>query len=351
MDALKAGFLKVNPTGYYLEPNKNRLEAYLFQRGLLETGDSISNLEKPGPGNMNVVFRVIPTKATSFIVKQARPWVEKYPSIPAPINRIQVENLYYQHVSTHSSIARLSPKILDFDRENALLVMEDLGDSVDYSYVYQSNQIFNRQDLDAAIVYLNQLKKIPRAVYYPDNLVLRKLNHQHIFELPFIKNTFELDNIQAGLGLLSNRCKNDPDLIKKVNQLGNYYLGKGNFLVHGDFYPGSLLNTSVGLKVIDPEFSFMGPEEWDIAVFIAHLFLSSTPQQLISAACSTYQKFDGFSQEKFAGFVGTEIIRRLLGLAQVPVDLTLGEKKQLIDRAINWIKSGKIHTLSGYEHN
>jgi 5-methylthioribose kinase len=126
-------------------------------------------------------------------------------------------------------------------------------------------------------------------------------------------------------------------------------LETGKFLVHGDFYPGSLLNSADGLKVIDPEFSFIGPEEWDIAIFTAHLFLSNTPVDIICSTLDLYRRTSDFDDNKFAGFLGTEILRRLLGLAQVPVEMSLDQKTQLIKQSINWIKRGKVDILSDYE--
>ena len=232
------------------------------------------------------------------------------------------------------------------------MAMEDLGKATDFSFVYKNGSFISQQDLEAAINYLNYLKHIPVPAQYPTNLALRKLNHQHIFYLPFsADNLFELDEVQPGLQKLSESYKKDYNLIKRIDQLGRSYLETGKFLVHGDFYPGSLLSSAEGLKVIDPEFSLVGPEEWDIAIFSAHLFLSNTPAGLISSALDQYHKTSDFNDIRFAGYLGTEILRRLLGLAQVPVDLTLKKKSRLIYQAINWIKTGKIDTLSGYENN
>ena len=120
--------------------------------------------------------------------------------------------------------------------------------------------------------------------------------------------------------------------------------------MHGDFYPGSLLNTVNGLKVIDPEFSFIGPEEWDMAIFVAHLFLSKTPSELITDVYCKLEKSKDFKDYRFAGYVGTEILEKNTGTGTTSsLELDLKEKAQLIEHSIDWIKSGKIHTLSGYE--
>lgn len=352
MEALKSKYHRLSKGNFLLEEDIESLETYLQHQNWLPPEVGIRKIEKPGEGNMNLVLRVVPYKSASFIVKQARPWVEKYPEIEAPIERIKVEYSYYRYISSSATLSRYSPGILGFDAENSLLVMEDLGKATDFSFVYKNRSFFNQQDLEAAIYYLNNLKQIQIPAQYPSNLSLRKLNHQHIFSLPFsTDNRFELDEIQPGLQQLSESCKRDNHLIKIIDQLGMNYLETGKFLVHGDFYPGSLLSSAEGLKVIDPEFSFVGPEEWDIAIFSAHLFLSNTPIGLIRNALDLFHKTSDFDDSKFAGYLGTEILRRLLGLAQVPVEMDLGQKAQLIEQSINWIKTGKIDTLSGYENN
>lgn len=350
MEQLRSNVSYITEGRLLLQKDGRTLKEYLVKKGWLSPDDHIIGVEKPGDSNMNLVLRVIPRNAASFIVKQARPWVEKYPDLKAPVERIHVEHRYYKYIHKYRVLAAASPIILGFDKENSVLLMEDLGDAVDYTGVYKKNNHFSCQELEAAISYLNQLKSIPIPQRYPSNLTLRKLNHQHIFQLPFSENQFNLDSIQPGLQNLSESCKQDVDLIRQIKQLGTTYLTKGKFLLHGDFYPGSMLSTDEGLKVIDPEFSFIGPEEWDLAIFIAHLFLSKTSSELIDEAYCMFIKTKAFSQIRLAGYVGSEILRRLLGLAQLPLELTLDERKQLIEHSISWIKTGKIHTLSCYEN-
>lgn len=45
----------------------------------------VEGVEREGEGNMNCVVRVM-TSRRSFILKQSRPWVEKYPGFAAPLS-------------------------------------------------------------------------------------------------------------------------------------------------------------------------------------------------------------------------------------------------------------------------
>lgn len=49
------------------------------------------------------------------MVKQSRPYLEKYPQIPAPIDRIAVEYAFYQKINQHPMLTGFSPKIKGFD--------------------------------------------------------------------------------------------------------------------------------------------------------------------------------------------------------------------------------------------
>ena len=58
-----------------------------------------------------------------------------------------------------------------------------------------------------------------------------------------------------------------------------------------------------------------------------------------------YDARSDFDSSLFAGFCGTEILRRTIGLAQVPLDATLDEKQALMDLATTLILTPEVHSL------
>ena len=66
------------------------LSAWLRERELISPGDKIS-VEQAGEGNINWVRRARVTRGPgagrSWVVKQARPTLERFPEYPAPIER------------------------------------------------------------------------------------------------------------------------------------------------------------------------------------------------------------------------------------------------------------------------
>jgi 5-methylthioribose kinase len=148
-----------------------------------------------------------------------------------------------------------------------------------------------------------------------------------------VENGFDLDTVQPGLQQLAMRYKTDELLKQSVHRLGEVYLADGSTLLHGDYYPGSWLRTDTGPKIIDPEFCFYGPPEYDLGVLIAHLLMANQPVSITGQILATYSETasldDGLRQQ----FTALEVMRRLIGLAQLPLQLSLDQKENLLQNA------------------
>lgn len=326
-----------------LESSLESIQEYLLKKEWIRTEDVVISIEKPGEGNMNVVLRVETTQ-TQLILKQARSFVNKYPQIPAPIERISVESQFYDLVSDIEKLHQFMPKLIGFDAENYILAVEDLGVGADYSQIYQKGNTLSQVEIESAIEYLSILHNIEFFENiiqdFPDNLSLRKLNHEHLFNYPYmIDNGFDLDTIQSGLQAVAMRYKIDEVLKTKINELGNTYLSAGNVLLHGDYYPGSWLKVGEDFKVIDPEFCFFGCAEYDLGVMIAHLKMAQIIEKDLSLVLQHYIRPNNFSEKLMKQFIGMEILRRIIGLAQLPLDLTLEEKQDLLEEAVEFVKN------------
>ena len=124
------------PRGFFVDPAApERLEEYLRRRGVIRAGEELRSVGKAGEGNMNLTLRVV-TSERSVVLKQARPWVEKYPQIAAPVDRALVEIAFYEAIGTLPEVRRAMPRLLDSDRDSRLLVLEDLGEAQDFTALY-----------------------------------------------------------------------------------------------------------------------------------------------------------------------------------------------------------------------
>jgi len=293
-------------------------------------GEIVISSEPAGESNMNLVLR-IKTNQRNLILKQSKPFVRKYPQIPAPIERIAVEQEFFKLLEKDIELSDQVPKILHFDGEEHILITADLGMSSDFSRIYSGGIALRVEEIKQLTSFLNRLHDL-QVDEFPENLEMRKLNHEHIFRFPFLEeNGFDLDQIQAGLQEISLKYKKDQTLKSKLEFLGNRYLSPGKTLIHGDFYPGSWLDTSAGIKIIDPEFGFLGDREFDLGVFLAHLDMGQQAEALKKTVLATYSH--PFDQLLVNRYRGVEILRRLIGIAQLPVNLTLAQKVDLLKTA------------------
>ncbi|MEO1049749.1 MAG: phosphotransferase [Bacteroidota bacterium] len=346
----KEKYLISNPTGFFLDINDIAgLSQYLAQLDFLADNEELLKLEKPGEGNMNLVIRVI-TSHRSFIIKQSRPWVEKYPTIAAPSSRAQIEGLFYHTVSGIAPIQKRIPSLLASDPNSNILILEDLGATSDFTHLYNKGIDLKADQADLLTDFLLQLhqqvnKETTDKVI--TNLEMRKLNHEHIFHFPFlIDNGLDLDQFIPGLQAATSDLLADGKLAERAEEIGKHYLADGNTLLHGDYYPGSWLNSEQTLYIIDPEFCFFGFKEFDLAVFLAHLILSNQPSSLIKRVIERYENQMTIDISLVNAFVGTEILRRLIGVAQLPLELDLKEKTDLMNTGRDLMLSSKTNVLN-----
>lgn len=295
--------------------------------------ESVINISSPGAGNMNVVLRIT-TDQRTFILKQSRPYVQKYQDIPAPAERIDTEYQFYKAIKDPRLDAHV-PQIFKYDKSEHLIMMEDLGDCEDMSFIYSKRNIASDQlEKLVHIIKLTHEKKPPSD--FPINMALRQLNHQHIFVLPFLEdNGFQLDDIHEGLQKLSLNYKKDDQLKSKIDKLGEQYLSSGDTLIHGDYYPGSWMSKGSDVYMLDPEFCFIGFKEFDLGVMIGHLILGTGDIGYCDKVTAFYKSPIDVKLTKQVA--GVEIMRRLIGLAQLPLERSLSEKRSLLKQAYDMI--------------
>jgi 5-methylthioribose kinase len=327
-------FTSITGSPWFLEQdNRNRIQAYLNHIDYLLPHEKVMAAPAAGEGNMNLTLRVF-TDRRHFILKQSRPWVAKFPDIPAPVARIHVERDFLMAIGRDRYLEAHSPELFRADQPNYVLLLEDVGDASDLSSVYGANDQIREEEIKTLATYASALHRLcPNG--YPENRSLRELNHAHVFDLPFrADNGFPLDAIYPGLADVARPFQHDDRLREKATALGNHYLGEGPGLLHGDYYPGSFLRVDDRLIIIDAEFSFCGRPEFDLGVLKAHLMMARTPPHRQELLRQNYRPASpDFSWDLVEDFCGVEIIRRLIGIAQLPLDLSLEERQQLLDRA------------------
>lgn len=325
----------------------------LGRMGVLGAGEEIKGVARAGEGNMNLTLRVL-TSVRSLIVKQSVPWVAKYPHIPAPVGRTGVEHRFYQRVAGIEGVADRMPRVLGFDAGLHVLALEDLGRLSDLSAVYRGVDLPESALADLAR-YLARLHRATRGVADPSlaNRAMRRLNHEHIFVVPIDPdNGLDLDRYEAGLKDAARELIADSAVVARIGELGERYLGDGSCLLHGDYFPGSWLETEAGVRIIDPEFCFYGDPEFDIGVALAHLRMADPsgelPVRWLGACLDAYDDLCDWALDDrlVTRYAAVEIIRRIIGVAQLPILRTGGRRAGLLAAARKTLRGSATETLS-----
>jgi len=321
------------------------VRAYLERRGWLSPGETVSGCERAGEGNMNLTLRVR-TDRRSLVVKQARPWVEKYDHIAAPWERGESERWFYERVAAIPEVAGHMPRLLAADADGRVLLLEDLEGAHDLTPMYAGASLEPDE--------IDQLARVLRALHdgtagdpaRPSfNRAMRELNHQHCFVVPFDPaNGLPLDRFEPGLAGAAVALASDGALRAVVDDLGGRYLGAGGPLLHGDWFPGSWLRTAAGLRVIDPEFCFQGERAIDVGCGVAHLVLARLAPDSARRFLAAYGPCDDAAVARYAA---VEILRRLIGVAQLPIAPTRGWRAALLTRARDAALTGRLAPLWG----
>ena len=322
---LRQRFRRKHPDFPLLELTEpRRVEDHLRGLGWLEEGETFLGCSRAGEGNMNLTLRVHTDRRT-LIVKQSRPWVEKYDQIAAPLDRALVEQAFYERITEIPEVASRMPRLLGADADSRCLALEDLGeDSEDLSTLYADGELSldEARSLGAYLAALHQGTRVELGKAVDEvllNRAMRGLNHEHLFVIPLSPgNGLDLEPHEAGLGAAAAVLQADPAVAQRAAELGQRYLADGPCLVHGDFFPGSWLRTAKsGVRVIDPEFCHYGDPELDLGVATAHLVVAGQSRDLVWALLETA----GVAQrdESLVGrYSGIEVIRRVMGVAQLP---------------------------------
>lgn len=321
--------------------DRTAIGSYLRRRGWLGGAEAIERVEPAGPGNMNLVLRVTTTRR-SIVVKHGRPFVERFPEIAAPAGRTTIEARWYGLVETRPELAKRLPRMLGVDTASQALVLSDLGQAADFTGAYAGMPI-DDDTLGALVAWLAALHNAFRddtTACQIENIEMRRLNHEHIFEVPLRPDSsMDLDALTTGLSQLAESLRKDRRLKAAVADLGAAYLGPGRTLLHGDYYPGSWLDGADGPHVIDPEFGFFGLAEFDVGVMLAHLELSGQDTALTREVLSSYSARAAVDSDLAWAFAGVEVMRRLLGVAQLPLEVGLEKKTALLDAAVSRVKA------------
>lgn len=281
IDALRTRFLSAQPDGYFLDPAD--LGPYLRHRGWTRDQEKVTRVERAFEDHPDLALRVYtehPTGGRWLLVWQARPWDERAPDQPLPVERILVEARYYKTLESNVQLGAWSPRLIGSDAESGILAAEDLGRS---TYADLGPKTPLEVDAFAALLrYLSLLHRMPSPTWpILNNPAMRQHRHARTFAVA-----------------------DDHPLRSALLDLGDSYLSGADCLVHGDFQPKCWLRTSRGPKIFGARGAHLGRAEFDVGVFLAHLVARGQPlraRQVMSAIWG--------DPALVFGFAGAELLR------------------------------------------
>ncbi len=324
--------------------DEGNLSAYLVARGIVAAGSPV-RVEAAGDGNINWVRRAR-CDTGSWIVKQARPALERFPEYRVSTERIAFEARYYEAVRPLDA-ANVCPQVLDFDPDQRVLILEDLG-----TVPRLDRALLDGRDGSAVARRLGEfLGKVHRATRGPEmagrfeNQAMRELHGEHIFSLPFRPNDFPLAEPVAAR---AKRLWGDSALVALADAAYARYRAPRGALVHADVQAGNILLAPEGAKLLDAEIAHLGDPAFDLGVLFAHFLLPAFAHGDFGVARAALgEGWEAYAAqgepasvrfEECARYAGIEILRRTLGAARVPAVESVDASLAAVDFGERWLR-------------
>jgi len=317
------------------------------------------------------------------VLKQSLPWLRRDESVAMPGDRWRGEHAFYSAVARVPEAAALMPRLMAANKARFLLLLEDFRGASNLVSLYLGGSL-GEGAAEALGLFLRALRCGTRgerdAEFAPGGM--NRLSHRLLFEAPFGSpgeggNGFgpdgpapdegAFDDIEPGLGAAASALRSDGAFREAVAELGRRFLGAGDCLVHGAFHPGNWLRLPNGdVRVVDPQYGGWGDAEFDIGTAAAHLLLARQPGEVVKSFLAAAAGVDvedgeepgeaegggpGLDRALIAGYAGIEIVRRLIGGGQLPLDAAQlpkaegGLRCDLLEAARTAVVSGRLEVL------
>jgi 5-methylthioribose kinase len=209
----------------------------------------------------------------SLIVKFAPPHIASQPDVPLDPHRAAIEAQCMTALNPGGELSHIGgeairpPRLVDFDAQARILVMEDVGDC---------------PDLGAWLWHESCLEETGHALGKQIGTFIGAL-HKRTHSDPHFAQVFGNPGIQRTR--LEVQYKAIGDLCEKANlpgarELGSKALALGELLqepglclIMGDLWPPSIRVTTEGIRLIDWELAHYGRPSQDVGHLAAHLWM------------------------------------------------------------------------------
>jgi len=340
-----------------------------------------------GDGNLNYVFRVWDARGHSVIIKHAGEAlrISAEMRVSTDRNRIESEILLLEDRYAPGMV----PRVYFYDTVMCACGMEDLSDHELMRYALMKHEIFplfaddistfmvNTLLMSSDVVMEHKAKKAlvknfisPELCEITENLVLME---------PYNDIYQENHVFPPNAEFVKKELYEDEALHLEVAKLKFKFMTDAQALMHGDLHTGSIFVRPDSTRVFDPEFATYAPMGYDIGNVVANMifaydngfatgdsafcswcldtieqmmdmFVEKFTRKFDKAATEPMAKVRGFREwylgdilNDTAGYAGTELHRRTVGMANVKDVTTIRDEDM---RA--WVE--RINILCGKEY-
>lgn len=379
--SLRAEFEAEHPEVHVLSADQaGRVDLVMGAVGWLGDEEQVTTCASLG-GESSTVMRVELQELRggwrTAVLKQSLPWLRRDESVAMPADRWRGEHAFYAAVARVPEAAARMPRLMAANEDRFLLLLEDFRGASSLTSLYGGGSLA-RGAAEVLGAFLRALRcgtrGEPNAEFAHGGM--KTLSHRLLFEAPFDSpeqggNGFgpdgpapagdTLDAIEPGLGEAAATLRSDRTFREALSELGSRFLDAGASLVHGAFHPANwLLLPNGDIRVVDPQYSSPGDPEFDLGTALAHLLLARQPVEIVATFLSaatgaeeagregpadTEEVEAGVDRPLAARYAGAEIVRRLLGGGQLPLEAEAGFRRDLLETARTAVLSGHLEVL------
>ncbi|MCF0237625.1 MAG: S-methyl-5-thioribose kinase [Sphaerochaetaceae bacterium] len=366
---------------YFLMEEQDALDYVKYKYSFFDE-NAVLTCKEIGDGNLNYVFRIKDENTgKSIILKHSGSETRAKSGRIIDTDRARIEAEILQH--QNKLAPNMVPEVYGYDPIMCCTAMEDCKDYTimrtallegktfpffpEQVTSYLVNILLPTSDI--AMNHKDKKRKV-KSYINPD---LCNITEQLVFSEPAGNFSGKNYETEGSAEFVEKEIYSDLVLRKEIAKLKFHFMECAQALLHGDIHSGSIFINDENMKAFDVEFAFYGPMGYDLGNVLAHLIFAlgynnykknetfriwclSALKDIVNLfkvkflkkyeECVTddLAKTQGFDQcyldsviEDTIAFMGTELIRRVVGVAKVkditnlPDDgtRTLCEKKLL----------------------
>jgi 5-methylthioribose kinase len=323
---------------------------------------SIRVAERPVPlggGYLNYVWRVRAEPAP-VIVKCAQPFLASNPAVALDLFRTEIEARALEVFSPGAPLSHVSdseirsPRLLDFDADRSILIMEDAGDHPDLGRWLHGDNGDGVTAVPESIAETDATGEgervgeiIGRFIALLHRATYLDMDMAALFRNEGVQRVRKVMLYDAVRAMYADAGLAGADEAgARAAGLGEELLEPGTCLTMGDLWPASVIVTPEGLRIIDWEFAHFGRSLQDVAHLAAHLWMHRhrAPTRISAVRCDAFGR--AFLRSYFAG-LGEE--RNTIWSVVERMGASVHFGAEILQRSIGTFKDGYLY--AGLEIN